>query len=288
MKKDNKTIDITIDEKKLKQEAQKLIKLNNEKNEVKDNNPAVHYDKWESLITFIKKAGKLLIPKIDYYSINKDSSPSLSKAGAEKICFLFGVVGDYKVEKEIFDLKTDLIYYRISCTLRDPSGIKRAEGYGSASNHDTKAAKKVKAIVADNAILKMAKKKALVDAALNIGMLSGDFTQDLEEMMKIDKTDHFIAVGKFQRMGLYTLAKSLYFPNLKGKANDIQKAKASKLVNEAVKRYNGANGTKLKSGMDEEIKTITMIEKLQLMINIIFKEEQNDKNNKGSQRIATK
>ncbi len=286
MKKDKNEIEITIDEEKLKEEAQKLIGKNSHIT-TPEGYDLVPTDKWEGLKTFIKKAGEWLIPKIDYYTITKGSSPSLSKAGAEKICFLFGVVGDYKIEREVFDISKDLIYYRISCTLKDNKGIKRAEGWGSASNHDTKSAKYVKAIAADNNILKMAKKKALVDAALNIGMLSGDFTQDIEEMLKADKTDHFIAIGQFDRMGLYTLAKKLYFPKLGGKkASEEQKAKAAALVKKAVETYNTVNGTKFKSGMDAKISTLPIISNLQLLINKFYTEEQegkiNDKSNKGS------
>ncbi len=225
-------------------------------------------EEWNKLINFLKNVKQFMIPKIDYYSINKNTKPSLSKAGAEKICFVFKLVGDYEIDREVFEPGKRIIYYRFKCILRDEQGIKRAEGWGSASNKDTKSAKNKTAIEADNNILKMAKKKALVDAALNVGSLSGDFSQDIETLLTQEKSDHFVGLaGKYDRMAIYTLAKKQLFPDLgNGKATADQQLKYKALVKKAIDLFNSKNKTAYTSAMDDKLTDPDHIELIKKMI----------------------
>ena len=56
-----------------------------------------------------------------------------------------------------------------------------AEGVGISNSRESKYSRNT-GFQVQNTILKMAKKRALVDAALNVGNLSARFTQDLEDM----------------------------------------------------------------------------------------------------------
>lgn len=144
------------------------------------------------------------------------SKPTLLKAGAEKLKTMFRIADEPKIE----DLSTgDNIRYRIVMRgLSIPSGIFLGSGVGECSSDEKKykwrevvcpeewdatpedrkqvlwkkgwsgkpatSVQQVRANHADiaNTILKMAKKRALVDLMLNITAASAIFTQDLDEM----------------------------------------------------------------------------------------------------------
>jgi len=135
--------------------------------------------------------------------------PTLLKPGAEKIMATFRL----SVDPEVEDLsKEDQIRYRIKCKLVWPSGRYAGAGVGEASTDEEKykwraiiseaewnntpenlkrvkyrrdgEVKQIRTNPADiaNTVLKMAKKRALVDAVLTVTAASDIFTQDLEDM----------------------------------------------------------------------------------------------------------
>jgi hypothetical protein len=114
---------------------------------------------------------------IDYYSIRiggKDSKPSLSKAGAEKVMGWLKLQASFTPDTgtwEMLGKPQDLVCY--VCTLRTRSGEIVGEGRGARS------IKKDNGDV--NKAIKMAEKSANVSAVLRTGCLSDVFTQDLEE-----------------------------------------------------------------------------------------------------------
>ena len=63
----------------------------------------------------------------------------------------------------------------------DRDGVVRGEGVGITNSKEGKYMKST-GFAVQNTILKMAKKRALVDATLNVGAISGRFTQDVEDM----------------------------------------------------------------------------------------------------------
>ncbi len=135
--------------------------------------------------------------------------PTLLKAGAEKIMATFRLAPD----PEIMDLsKNGCIRYQIKCRLISPSGRYLGAGVGEASTDEEKykwrvivskeeweatpeterrikfkrdgQVKQVRTNPADlaNTVLKMAKKRSLVDAVLTVTAASDIFTQDIEDI----------------------------------------------------------------------------------------------------------
>ncbi len=119
-----------------------------------------------------------LKPNVDYYTLrigNKDSKPSLSKAGAEKVMGWLKLQASFTPDTgtwEMLGRPTDLVCF--VCTLRTRSGEIVGEGRGARS------LKKDGGDV--NKAIKMAEKSANVSAILRTGALSDVFTQDAEDM----------------------------------------------------------------------------------------------------------
>jgi len=148
------------------------------------------------------------------------NKPTLLKPGAEKIAKLLGLADQYEIVDKLEDWQTGFFRYLIKCTLSSvATGAVISEGLGECNSMESKyrwrwvfpddvpesvdkatLAKKTgrrrdgkgtytqyrlenEDIYSQvNTILKMAKKRALVDAALSAGRLSQVFTQDIEDM----------------------------------------------------------------------------------------------------------
>jgi len=118
----------------------------------------------------------------DYGTIPGTRKPTLLKPGAEKIMRLAKVACEYEIIDQISDLDKAFFSYTFKCkVLLGPGGPTIDEGVGECNSREQKYVNK-NAFDIRNTILKMAKKRALVDAALAIGRLSDLFTQDLEDM----------------------------------------------------------------------------------------------------------
>jgi hypothetical protein len=156
----------------------------------------------------------------DYGVIPGTKKPTLFKPGAEKITSLCGVAPQYEIIDSSTDWGKGLFEYTIRCSLVSvASGTLIDSGIGECNSfeskyryrwlwdnelpeygvdpqepgHRTRTTKSGKTQwrienedPADlrNTILKMAKKRALVDAALSIGSLSELFTQDIEDLQR--------------------------------------------------------------------------------------------------------
>lgn len=126
--------------------------------------------------------------------------PTLLKPGAEKLCALFDVI----IQKEITHREIDVnrvmtikskygektangfVAVEAKCILIDRlSGSIQAIGVGAASNEEPKQFKNLGE--AYNSVVKFAGKRAEVDAALGLSLVSDMFTQDIEDMEKEDK-----------------------------------------------------------------------------------------------------
>lgn len=120
--------------------------------------------------------------------------PSLLQPGAEKICLMFKLVPRYRVEKT--QLPGGHREVEVTCTLyQRGSDVVEGEGMGSCSTMESKyryrkrwvngsPVKEENADIADtyNTVLKMAKKRALVDAVKSTTAASDIFTQDVEDL----------------------------------------------------------------------------------------------------------
>jgi hypothetical protein len=152
-----------------------------------------------------------LIRDQDFGMIPKAKNPSLFKPGAEKVIWAYGLLERYTLETAIEETETGYFFYRFRCDLVRLDGgneivVKSGWGCantrerrnGSATGHDTA-----------NSNLKMAKKRAMVDAAISIGRLSGTFTQDIESeevdkqakaLVASDSPEDYISSKQVQRI----------------------------------------------------------------------------------------
>jgi hypothetical protein len=153
---------------------------------------------------------------VDFGNIPTVDKPTLFKPGAEKIVQLFGCLPDTVVTHRESDVVTGYLYLEVTVELISlQTGLKVGAGIGSCSsyeskyrwrwewwnskgapvgegwetfrkrNGDTSYRRRIaNPDLADvwNTVVKMAKKRALVDAALTISGASEKFTQDVEDM----------------------------------------------------------------------------------------------------------
>jgi hypothetical protein len=145
-----------------------------------------------SIQEFVKS---LLKPGEDYGTIKytkngkeMETKPFLYKSGAEKIAYALGL----RILVDIVDKVIDEneIAYTIKCRLVRNDDVVISEGFGVASTSEYKFWKQVNESMRagmpkdvamrsiSNTILKMAEKRAVVDASLHIFALSGFFSQD--------------------------------------------------------------------------------------------------------------
>lgn len=121
---------------------------------------------------FSEKIFPILVYDKDYFIIM--GKKSLAKGGAEKLLKIFNLVAKFEVDKETMSLiKQDGVIAYI-CTLSDNDGEFRGEGRGADNllRHKSDS----------NKTIKMAQKRAFVDAVIRTTGLSDIFTQDLEDM----------------------------------------------------------------------------------------------------------
>lgn len=149
----------------------------------------------------------------DYGIIPGTIKPTLLKPGGEKICMMLGVNPEYEMMDHVQDYERGFFAYIIRCTLK--KGARNvAQGLGNCNSFE----KKYRWINSDiipagiepedvrqfidkygrlrykvpnpdpcdltNTILKIAKKRAFIDAVLQVASLSEIFTQDIEEMQE--------------------------------------------------------------------------------------------------------
>lgn len=114
--------------------------------------------------------------------------PTLLKPGAEKILMLLGLSSEYEVIQQLEDYEKGLFAYTVRCVL-SRNGLKITEGVGHANTRERrytvvrdKSKEPRDPYTLANTVLKMAKKRALVDATLTVASLSDIFTQDLEDI----------------------------------------------------------------------------------------------------------
>lgn len=136
-------------------------------------------------------ASMKLMRDVDFGVIPGTNKPSLFKAGAEKVCAMFGLLQHYTIETKIEDFEHDapFCFYTVKCELVKiaQNGLQYtfATGLGSANTRE-KGVGRASCYDAANSCLKKASKRALVGAALSVGALSGLFYADLEDEKFVD------------------------------------------------------------------------------------------------------
>lgn len=152
----------------------------------------------------------------DYGIIPGTNKPTLLKPGAEKILMMFGLTTEYQFLDRTENFEKGFFAYTLKCTI-SKGGQKITEGVGQANTMEGKyryrwvSEKDIPEGMAKetlqfktyngqygdynkykienddpftlaNTVLKMAKKRAQVDAVLTVASLSEVFTQDIEDM----------------------------------------------------------------------------------------------------------
>lgn len=123
-----------------------------------------------------------LKPKSDFGIIPGTDKPTLLKPGAEKILMLMGVSSEYGLIEKVQDYDKGFFAFTVKCRLLRGNQL-ITEGLGHCNSRERRyTSEKVDAYTVANTCLKMAKKRAQVDAVLTIASLSDVFTQDIEDL----------------------------------------------------------------------------------------------------------
>lgn len=169
---------------------------------------------------------------------------SLLKPGAEKILMLLGLTSEYEIIEKIQDYEEGFFAYTIRCVLTK-GGQTITHGLGHCNSKEKKYdSDKQDKYMLGNTCLKMAKKRAQVDAALTVGSLSNIFTQDLEDMVEFnnneriqtmnqsDASDMKIGFGKHRGKTLEEIYKEdeSYVEWLSDNARDEAVKKAASMI----------------------------------------------------------
>ncbi|WP_297456217.1 hypothetical protein [Persephonella sp.] len=189
-----------------------------------------------------------MVEGVDYgYITNKEGKPisdkpTLFKSGAEKLAMLFSFSPMYEVDK-YEDWDKGIFRYEVKCSLISrKTGEVIAEGHGIAHSKERKyRSNKVDPFDLPNTLLKMAKKRAFVDAVLLATGGSFFFTQDLEDTTEPIQTDNSNNISEAQIRKISVLVKELgwseeQFKNWLKKAakvesrKDLTKSQASKII----------------------------------------------------------
>jgi len=150
----------------------------------------------------------------DFGIIPGTDKPTLLKPGAEKILMMMGLRSEFEIVDSTRDFEKGFFQYQVRCKLLKGDMV-ITEGLGACNTRERKYLK-MDPYTMDNTVLKMAKKRALVDAALLVASLSDVFTQDLEDMdlagekvtgQKRYATDQDGTISKAQAKRMFALAK---------------------------------------------------------------------------------
>lgn len=124
----------------------------------------------------------MMVPGIDFGYVPGCQKPSLLKPGAEKLCDIFGFAKQIQVIDRMIDWEKGMFAYEVKAILINKrTGLIESEGIGSCNSLEKKY-KNQDGFTISNTVLKMAKKRALVDAVLSATRSSAIFTQDIEDL----------------------------------------------------------------------------------------------------------
>ncbi len=132
---------------------------------------------------------KVLKPEADYGVIPGCRKPSLYKAGAEKLAAYYGYSTSIEVVNRYENYDKSLVLYEIKVTVFSNDGRIIAEGIGAANSRERKFLRG-DFFSQINTVLKIAKKRAYVDAVLTATGSSSLFTQDMEDIALGDNNNH--------------------------------------------------------------------------------------------------
>jgi hypothetical protein len=150
--------------------------------------PATVAQVMQRIVNFQNVIQKTLKEGHDYGVIpGTGNKPTLLKPGAEKILMLMGVTSEYEIIERVQDYDKGFFAFTVKCVL-SRGGQVITEGVGHANTRERRYTRVKEGrepqdpYTLANTVLKMAKKRAQVDATLTIAALSEIFTQDIEDM----------------------------------------------------------------------------------------------------------
>lgn len=150
----------------------------------------------QSINQFQTIVKKTLQKDQDYGVIPGTNKPTLLKPGAEKLLMILGMTSEYEIIEKVMDYDEGFFSYTVKSMLYK-DGQLITEGFGSANTRETRYRQNnydsnnkkswdgtsyQDPYTLNNTVLKMAKKRAQVDATLTVASLSNVFTQDIEDM----------------------------------------------------------------------------------------------------------
>ena len=149
----------------------------------------------------------------DFGVIPGTDKPTLLKPGAEKILMMMGLRSEFEIADSTRNFEKGFFQYQVRCKLLK-GDVLITEGLGSCNTRERKYLK-MDPYTMDNTVLKMAKKRAMVDAALLVASLSDVFTQDLEDIDLIGQqtggrryyTDQDGTISRAQAKRMFAIAK---------------------------------------------------------------------------------
>ena len=166
--------------------------------------PAVDHNSVRQQVNDVQRLMQSVMQQDTHYGVipGCGKKPALFKAGAEKLAMACGFSAAFEVTRS--DLANDHREYTVKCSLTLRNGQFVCNGYGSCSTMERKYRYRTEwnqgqkasienEDIADtfNTVLKMAKKRAYVDAVLTATGASDLFTQDIEEGIPApDDTPH--------------------------------------------------------------------------------------------------
>ncbi|HYE10508.1 MAG TPA: hypothetical protein VEF53_10060 [Patescibacteria group bacterium] len=125
---------------------------------------------------------EFMIPGLDFGVIPGYSKPCLLKSGSEKLCDIFGFSKHINVVNRVENWYKGYFSYEVKATLISKrTGLIEAEGLGSCNSKEQKFRNQDSYSII-NTLLKIAAKRALIDAVLSATRSSGIFTQDVEDI----------------------------------------------------------------------------------------------------------
>ncbi|WP_186576949.1 hypothetical protein [Aquibacillus kalidii] len=171
----------------------------------------------EELQSFVKE---VMVKGVDYGLVDGFSKPTLLKPGAEKLCEVFGFSKTADVVNRIEQWESGIFAYEVKMKLiRKDNGLVEAEGLGSCNSKESSFQQQDPYTII-NTVLKMAKKRALIDAVLSATRSSGMFTQDIEDF-PTPKTN--ITKGGREQVSKAQLQKIFHIVNEMDMPTDVAK-----------------------------------------------------------------
>lgn len=207
------------------EEVKEIVNTSNEKKALAlgETNPELFKEQLRAINEISDIIKNELIYGVDYGIIPKTGDkPTLYKSGAEKIALLYGIQFEYEILKQSVDEQTFEIFYHYKAKgFSRNTGQKVVEGEGICSSYEPAKKNSIPKLAhplsIQNTIMKIAKKRALVDAMVSIGNLSKIFTQDLEDIAEnknaLAQAIKENPLTKMEMFSLYSTVYSLLVPN---------------------------------------------------------------------------